>query len=683
MWDKASAEFCFAKSRELLSKPLNITSYSDLSEMSQGTLTPLNKESYYEDIMHGLKDHLPTEHKSLQNIINSDEKTVSDNDTLTKKSSLKSIGNDKNQISKKKVFSDEEEILQSPLVITEDSGTLKRMSKRTSEFRSSLKGPPKGGRPVEKEYNTKSSSFDLLETIDRSLSKVGIFNSKKTKGSPSSPQFNTRNASMTPKSVKSPNASFFLFPSGNDIVIEPDYKANTGYEHDLDVYSPRSLQNGVLYKEAPSKLVQQYDNNFQGIPKSDSFSKKKSVFDPAQRRNNNFTKKIDVKPNNSVFEGNSIYVQQIDGKKYVVAAPKNYGFDSKMIFSTGLHNSNTSIHSAYQVPKTPNPNNDYYTSRPRALSFSERNVLPHPCKSNFTVQKVLSSKSIKARNLRRQSYNPGVYDVDTSSSDSDVNLDYSISHSECDIRLIMNKTSAQTSKHVRQLSCRKSSQKTAGTKISSKLSTSNSSIRSVPQNFMAASGGNDPISNEFISSRPVKSNVGSYFEPFDAQYNHANVGYMMRNKAKITSQKIRPHINEATYRSDNREFAEELLRIKPKPVLATHHLHPDYGMESSNFDVSKLTGKSPPPSQNFLNNSNGASPTPAPPPAFNWPEAISGSAVSTNFPAAKDWYTVDRHTLERIHNTSSSSSHSSNDSLTEYPDFKMDYSIGFPPSPAP
>lgn len=646
--------------------------------MSQGTLTPLNKESYYEDIMSGLKDHLPIEHKSWQNIINSHEKTISDNDTLTKKSSLKGISNDKNRLSKKKVFSDEEEILQSPLVITEDSGTLKRISKRSSEFRSSLKG----GKPMEKEYNSKSSSFDLLETIDRSLSKVGIFNSRKTKGSPSSPQFNTRNASMTPKSVKSPNASFFLFPSGNDIVIDPEYESskatgNTGYEHDLDVYSPRSLQNSVLYKEP------QYDKNFQAIPKSDSFSKNKSVFDSAQRRNNNFTKKIDAKPTNSVFEGNSIYVQKIDGKKYVVAAPKNCGFDSKMIFSSGLHNSNTSIHSAYQVPKTPNPNNDYYSSRPRALSFSERNVLPHSCKSNFTVQKVPSSKSIKARNLRRQSYNPGVYDVDTSSSDSDVNLDYSVSHSECDIRLIMNKTSVQTSKHVRQLSYRKTSQKTAGTKISCKLSTSNSSIRSVPHNFMAASGGNDPISNEFISSRPSKTNVGSYFEPFDTQYNHANVGFAMRNKAEVASQKIRPRINEGNYRSDNREFAEELLRIKPKPVLATHHLHPGYGMESSNFDVSKLTGKSPPPSQNFLNNPNGASPTPVPTPAFNWPEAISGSAVSTNFPAAKDWYTVDRHTLERIHNTSSSSSHSSNDSLTEYPDFKMDYSVGFPPSPAP
>lgn len=92
-------------------------------------------------------------------------------------------------------------------------------------------------------------------------------------------------------------------------------------------------------------------------------------------------------------------------------------------------------------------NNPFSTIRPRALSLSETNH------NNTTVRRT-NGKTVRERNLRRQSYNPQVYA--TSSSDSDYTSAGSVTHSDMELR-------CNGGRRRRTLS---------------RLSTSNSSIRS-------------------------------------------------------------------------------------------------------------------------------------------------------------------------------------------------------------
>ncbi|XP_050076106.1 activated Cdc42 kinase-like [Anopheles maculipalpis] len=85
-------------------------------------------------------------------------------------------------------------------------------------------------------------------------------------------------------------------------------------------------------------------------------------------------------------------------------------------------------------------------------------------------------RSIRARNLRRLSYNP-INMVDSSSSSSESEFDRNLAHSECDIRTRLHTTASRRRRH--QYMTRKSNSNSASSQ--DKLYGSNASIKSAPQ----------------------------------------------------------------------------------------------------------------------------------------------------------------------------------------------------------
>lgn len=244
-------------------------------------------------------------------------------------------------------------------------------------------------------------------------------------------------------------------------------------------------------------------------------------------------------------------------------------------------------------------------------------------------------KSIRARNLRRLSYNPiNMIDNSSSSSDDDSEFDKSIAHSECDIR-----TKMLTSRRRRQYLNRK----TSNTNLNQdKLYGSNASIKSAPQynNFAnerqpsyamnknnngGGSGGNNSI---YLEETLLKSSYNEYDcddrNIYDFGSNIINSNYLQ-------------------------SLSGYNVKKNPQPKSAI-----DRELLFSEFDVTKLTGKSPttpsyfdnvPPigsypadsnarklaalesssSQNPNNNNSQSKLQP-----FQWPEKIHASAVKQN-----------------------------------------------------
>lgn len=663
LWDQASADFCFAKSRELLTRPLNITSYSDLSEISTigcdlSSLHSTLKSTKTEGI-HNEHDYFPEENFDVLEEFEN-QKDIND-DTLTRKSSKK---HNEKSIDKSlyKNYPSNDESSENEIVraISEKMIDKNFFEKNAETF--------------------KSSPYDLLETIDRSLTKVGLLNTNRNKsaGDPDSPQYNTKNASLTPKSVKSPNANYFLFPDPKDDAINSsdiNQEVYNPHTRNIDVYTPVPRPSCI-----PSKH----------IPKSDSFSRKKydrNFGDDSDTLSLNMDSKYyvqKIKPKQK-----TICMQEVNGRNYLF-------YKESLDYDPFVHNSSSSIHSALQVPTVNSQNiikNDNFYHRPRAMSFSERGAQAQQLPvQKIQLPKIFSSKSIHARNLRRQSYNPDVYGIESSSSDSD-DVDYSISYSECDIRFA---TKSSKTRHTRNLSCRKSyghKNKMHANKngIISKFSNSNSSIKSVPQNFIVDE--KPKYDDKYIRAweeeqkvlnNQAQNNYDAFPSPFVYNQNHNAVNSRTQNAFY--------------YPEDNAGFENSIDNPKKCKKPSNNFLHPNYGYENTNFDVSKLTGKSPPPSQNFLNgipiipnvkpvNKNRGNINQQP--VFDWPEAISASAVMKNgqfivhdirnepTPASKENVWNSRHMYSRKDELSSSDS--SDDSLVEFTDFGN----GFPPSPAP
>lgn len=342
-----------------------------------------------------------------------------------------------------------------------------------------------------------------------------------------------------------------------------------------------------------------------------------------------------------------------------------------------INSSQNSIHSLMQMYNTPLQSRKFFDetnsskfnikNRQRSMSFTENYELNSPTNPPDNIQmmvhqqkqdssqlhsnyvnsnskKVMNKprniitykpKSIRARNLRRLSYNPiNMIDNSSSSSDDDSEFDKSIAHSECDIR-----TKMLTSRRRRQYLNRK----TSNTNLNhDKLYGSNASIKSAPQynNFAnerqpsyamnknnngGGSGGNNSI---YLEETLLKS---SYNE-FDCDD---------RNIYDFGSNII------------NSNYLQSLsgynVKKNPQPKSAI-----DRELLFSEFDVTKLTGKSPttpsyfdnvPPigsypadsnarklaalesssSQNPNNNNSQSKLQP-----FQWPEKIHASAVKQN-----------------------------------------------------
>ena len=327
-----------------------------------------------------------------------------------------------------------------------------------------------------------------------------------------------------------------------------------------------------------------------------------------------------------------------------------------------VNTSNSSISQLLTMYNTPLTSRKYDDSlqpnRQRSLSFTENYDLKSPpnatsssrmlnirqSQKNAIVAKergviTYKPKSVRARNLRRLSYNPiSMIDSSSSSSDSPDDVEKSIALSECDIR-----TKLQARRR-KQYVNRKYHSNSASSQ--DKLYGSNASIKSAPQ-------------YNYNSDRQF---FGNYPYNYSVEYGDGR-------------------------EEDIYDFGGTY--VPPPPSYANKNIERDYLFNE--FDVSKLTGKSPTThgshgysqGQNQVQTERPSTqpPPPQPPqPVFQWPEKIHGAVVKQNDmalwrkknPAAQLFINKDPY--------SSDSSSTETDSI----DFRREYSTPImPPSPAP
>lgn len=314
---------------------------------------------------------------------------------------------------------------------------------------------------------------------------------------------------------------------------------------------------------------------------------------------------------------------------------------------------------------------------------------------------VYKPKSIKARNMRRLSYNPIVFDSSTSSSSEPETNHRSIAQSECDIRSKLFTSSRHHRAQNAQYLNRKSSQYQSNNSNSfapnhDKLYGSNASIKSAPQY------------NNFASDRQLHHYL-------DQKFNLQSYAASMDEPSVAPANNVANFDRNARGSARRRQISRNNYMLPPPPppppsANRTFDAPPTINfMNFNQFDVSKLTGKSP-TTQSFLQelfpDSKVSTSTPTPsvrisssshqktPPlsnsanasAFHWPEKIHVSAVAQNTslwpqkssksPATKPKATLGRAaSLQQISSDSSSS--------TETDMHTNEFAPRIPPSPAP
>lgn len=381
--------------------------------------------------------------------------------------------------------------------------------------------------------------------------------------------------------------------------------------------------------------------------------------------------------------------------------------------------------------------NGSFPSRQRSMSFTENYELKSPIQSEPQSAKMHSTsgltagirnnnsdgaamirarprnsiaykpKSIKARNLRRLSYNPIILDSSTSSS-SETEFDHrNIAQSECDIRSKMF-TVNRNRPHTYQYLNRKSTNfhsNSAFAPSQEKLYGSNASIKSAPQY------------NNYASDRQLHNYLDQKFnfhqcENFDEQPTTNNTSNFDRSQ------------RGSSRRRQNARNNYILPPPPPPPVVSrVYDLNAPPTMNFSlytQFDVNKLTGKSP-TTQSFLqelfpeskNTITGTQPSQNTSSitinavgtnhqtqqiksikqsntnnvAFHWPEKIHASAVQQNnslWPpsvqkSAQSLQTGAQQSKNKLGKTSSLPRFSSDSSSST----ETDFNPRLPPSPAP
>lgn len=367
-------------------------------------------------------------------------------------------------------------------------------------------------------------------------------------------------------------------------------------------------------------------------------------------------------------------------------------------------------------------------------------------------------KSVRARTLRRLSYNP-LNIVDSSSSSSESEMDRSIAHSECDIRskiyssrfqkrrqqylgnhrkLNNSNSSSYYQRNGSQYSNNSSNSNVNGR---DKLYGSNASIKSAPHyNYMSD---RKKFPNEdHVMGGEEKTTLSSSDLDSDDDFNNSVSDQRKKNlftKTRTltptpqTQQPPQPtppqppitsnfnNIYEFVGKCFNRSYNTTTPTDKPSVKQATSFMKNSYGnvkggkMSSSNldllysdFDVTKLTGKSPTTQSYFdimdysnmnkkqsIKQSDNKTLTTPRSGTFHWPEKIHGATVKQN---DLIWQLQQQHEQDMqekeerrqqqkrqlIENLkmkkksaySSDSTSTENDSLNFYKDF-------MPPSPAP
>lgn len=282
-------------------------------------------------------------------------------------------------------------------------------------------------------------------------------------------------------------------------------------------------------------------------------------------------------------------------------------------------------------------------------------------------------KSIRARNLRRLSYNP-LNMVISSSSSSESDVEQSIAHSECDIRSKI--YSSRFQRRRQQYSNRKlhdnnvssyyranshcsnnSSNSNVNVNGRDKLYGSNASIKSAPHyNYMSA---RKKLDDHFVVGGIVDDKTSS--SDLDSNDNDFNTS-LNEQQRKIVSQSTTPQIQLKPQPTQNTSNLNNIYDFvgkcfnrtytKPFTPKLVHGYSQIKGKFSSSnldllyadFDVSRLTGKSPTTKSYFdiledstLNkkqimrqNSDNKPTKVNRGSTFQWPEKIDGSTVKQN-----------------------------------------------------
>lgn len=287
-------------------------------------------------------------------------------------------------------------------------------------------------------------------------------------------------------------------------------------------------------------------------------------------------------------------------------------------------------------------------------------------------------RSIRARNLRRLSYNP-LNMINSSSSSSDSEIDRSIAHSECDIRSKMHSSRFQKRRQQYLSNHRKLNNSTSsshnqrgGSQYSNnssnsnvnkrdKLYGSNVSIKSAPHyNYMSD---RKRFSNDdrmvgiddktTMSSSDLNSDIEFTSSTGDKLQNQTPTLPTQQPQINSNFNNIYEFVGKCFNRSYSTSTPNEIKSpgVKQPPKLMKNSFGQIKGGKMSNsnldllyseFDVTKLTGKSPTSQSNFdiLDHPNinqkiplrqggrtSANPRSG---AFHWPEKIHGAAVKQN-----------------------------------------------------
>ncbi|XP_058066295.1 activated Cdc42 kinase-like [Anopheles bellator] len=318
-------------------------------------------------------------------------------------------------------------------------------------------------------------------------------------------------------------------------------------------------------------------------------------------------------------------------------------------------------------------------------------------------------KSIRARNLRRLSYNP-INMVDSSSSSSECGeFDRHLAHSECDIR-----SRLHTTRRRRQYMSRKSNSNSASSQ--DKLYGSNASIKSAPQynyhsdrrqyfNHYPPAG----LSAAYHYTDDYTDAVGDNEEdqPPTPQTYDFGLRYHTSALGKTDSRQVVIPAPQTAAGPTAQPLATGTAPLTDSTTFANKVLERDYLF--SEFDVSKLTGKSPttqsyfpataaasataatvgpvtqqPSTPQAVTLSASATPSAAaaavaqPKPGFQWPEKIHGAIVKHNDMLWRQQSVVQQQQKERQYSSDTSSTE------TDSIDFRRTDCLPLmPPSPAP
>lgn len=667
LFDKESAAFCFEKSRELLSKPFNL----DLN------LSPTNNSTTTEKSMKKKNLSIGSNSNNL-NSNNNNNNSNNDCDHIV-------VGN---------------------------------LSKKARDFI--------GENLIDIENTLKALNLDFLQTfneLEKTDSAETLFG--ETYGYDSG----MKNPKIRTSSIKLSSAKLCASGGGGGGV-------------DINTASPpksagRSIQCSPLAGSFTNAMTQFYSDTADADKRSSTpdtgFASRETNASSSRRG----SQKSSYSPQDNHYSPREFGYSIQDTRSYLHELTKNNRnvvSSSPIKMTTTMTSANSGGGGKSQQNNTPPRKLDIieamieYPNRQRSMSFTENYELKSPilsetqqshahkygssgshiansksCNNQQSASAAVSykPKSIRARNLRRLSYNPVVLDSSSSSS-SETEFDRSIAHSECDIR-----SSMLVTRRRRQYLNRKSSVSTIG---QDKLYGSNASIKSAPQY------------NYDRNDRQVKSYLHQKFNyNYNCDVDDGNIdiaGAIMYpfdvgggggGNVSGVAQQQKLYRGETVTGSGGNIIHTTQPQQQPPPPPRGFDLEPlqsfNRNILYSEFDVSKLTGKSP-TTQSFLqelfpepiksksvnivaqstpSSTNNASVVASKPNVFQWPEKIHASAVKQN-----DMLWRQHHAKAAAAAAAAAASvgqsYSSDSSSTETDavDFGVDFSgQRMPPSPAP